>query len=225
MESQWYDGEISHWIQPFMSHFLDNFVGPTNNNLHKKTYQQTLLALSNANNFKLPSNFRCVSPKRKNRCKSFFSRQIFNLLFFSIKNKTKPKKPTRKKNLYQNIHKWLDEKGRVYVHTYHDTSLYIKSKLQFLKKKWWHQGKHEKNGEQSKILSAVKFITRAQIEMRHFSLSCAFSWVWRLSSRCRIIFIESILKWANIKTHIHYTYVRNRHTCTELVVALFSAIR
>lgn len=71
-----------------------------------------------------------------------------------------------------------------------------------------------KNCEQSKILSAVKFITRAQIEMRHFSLSCAFSWVWRLSSRCRIIFIESILKWANIKTHIHYTN-EHRHTCTE----------
>lgn len=121
--------------------------------------------------------------------------------------KTKQKSP-HEKILYQNIHKWLDEKGRVYVHTYHDTSLYIKSKLQFLKKKWWHQAKHEKNGEQSKILSAVKFITRAQIEMRNFSLSCAFSWVWRLSSRCRIIFIESILKWANIKTHIHYTYVR-----------------
>lgn len=101
LESQWYDGEI-HRILPFMlafmTQFLDNFVGPTNNNLHKKTCQQTLFALSNANNFKLPQNFRCVSRERKNRCKSFFTRQIFNLLSFSIQNKTKIK-PTRKKPL------------------------------------------------------------------------------------------------------------------------------
>lgn len=39
-------------------------------------------------------------------------------IYCPLQYKTKPKKPTRKENLYQNIHKWLDEKGRVYVRIY-----------------------------------------------------------------------------------------------------------
>lgn len=102
LKFQWYDGGI-HRILPFMlafmTQFLDNFVGPTKNILHKKTCQQTLLALSNANNFKLPQNFRCVSRERKNRCKSFFYQTNFQFIVL-FQYKTKPKKkPTRKKPL------------------------------------------------------------------------------------------------------------------------------